>query len=199
MRRPHGLHSFCAKRTWLPGPASKQTREIGLRLPGSRQSHANASANGCRRRQRGRRPRCQWPLRPKAAAPLRALADARDLERAARYHRMKSRCAAGAEGASLERLGLLRAHFHFPLASTLTLMLHSALAIPRSADSARAPSHVYRFLRQLTSGSCICDLPPLRHLRVPAKLEWLQNLNARSTNRIFCLPGPEQSHLRLGC
>jgi hypothetical protein len=48
------------KRTWRPGLASEQTREIGL--PGSRQSHANASASGRRRRQRGKA-----PARPKAA------------------------------------------------------------------------------------------------------------------------------------
>ena len=40
---------FCVKRTWRPGLASEQTREI--RLPGSRQLHANASASGRRRRQ----------------------------------------------------------------------------------------------------------------------------------------------------
>ena len=85
MRRPHGLHSFCAKRTWRPGLASEQTREMGL--PGSRQSHANASASARRRRQSGRRPRSatpspinvspkkllgtpQWGFQPAVAPPL---------------------------------------------------------------------------------------------------------------------------------
>jgi hypothetical protein len=72
---------------------SEQTREIGL--PGSRESRmpmqvpAGAEgASGRRRCQRGRRPqhRCER-------------GDARDSERAAREHRMRSRCAAGAEGA----------------------------------------------------------------------------------------------------
>ena len=99
MRRPRGLDAFCVKRTWRPGLASEQTREIGL--PGSRQLHSNQSASGRRRRQCasaafGRAASGRCGRRPQHRCER---ADARDMERAAREHRMRSRCAAGAEGA----------------------------------------------------------------------------------------------------
>jgi hypothetical protein len=99
MRRPCGLDAisaFCVKRTWRPGLASEQTREI--RLPGSRNCmlmQVPAGAEGASAAE-GRAANGRCGRRPQHRCER---ADARNMERAAREHRMRSRCAAGAEGA----------------------------------------------------------------------------------------------------
>ena len=83
MRRPRGLDVFCVKRTWRPGLASEQTREIGL--PGSRELHSKHSTSG---------PAPKAPARPKAALPVAAAAEGRSTAASEQTRR-----AAGAEGA----------------------------------------------------------------------------------------------------